>query len=159
MPKPSLSDFLSKASFWPVAEVVGSAWIEHAPFAMWLMDAMRPSSVVELGTHNGYSFFAFCQAAKALGLDTELYAIDTWEGDVHSGHYDNSVYEYVQAVLERDYPERGHMVRTTFDDARAQFPDGSVDLIHVDGRHFYEDVRLSLIHISEPTRRTPISYA
>jgi len=141
MPKPSLNDFLSKASFWPVAEVVGSAWIEHAPFAMWLMDAMRPSSVVELGTHNGYSFFAFCQAAKALGLDTELYAIDTWEGDVHSGHYDNSVYEYVQAVLERDYPERAHMVRTTFDDARPQFPDGSVDLIHVDGRHFYEDVR------------------
>jgi hypothetical protein len=141
MPKPSLNDFLSKASFWPVAEVVGSAWIEHAPFAMWLMDAMRPTSVVELGTHNGYSFFAFCQAAKALGLDTELYAIDTWEGDVHSGHYDNSVYEYVQGVLERDYPERAHMVRTTFDDARAQFPDGSVDLIHVDGRHFYDDVR------------------
>jgi len=141
MPKPSLNDFLSKASFWPVAEVCGSAWIEHAPFAMWLMDAMRPSSVVELGTHNGYSFFAFCQAAKALGLDTELYAIDTWEGDVHSGHYDNSVYESVRAILARDYPERAHMVRTTFDDARAQFPDGSVDLIHVDGRHFYEDVR------------------
>ena len=141
MPKPSLNDFLSKASFWPVDEVSVSAWIEHAPFAMWLMDAMRPNAVVELGTHTGYSFFALCQAAKALGLDTELYAIDTWEGDVHAGAYDNTVYESVRDVLERDYPEKTHMVRATFDDARPQFPDGSVDLVHVDGRHFYDDVR------------------
>ncbi len=141
MPKPSLSDFLSKASFWPVEEVSMSAWIEHAPFAMWIMDAMRPNAVVELGTHTGYSFFAFCQAAKALGLDTELYAIDTWEGDVHAGSYDNGVFESVRDILERDYPGRAHMVRATFDDARAEFPDGSVDLVHVDGRHFYDDVR------------------
>jgi hypothetical protein len=141
MPKPSLNDFLSIASFWPVSEVSFSAWVEHAPFAFWLMDAMRPSSVVELGTHTGYSFFAFCQAAKTLGLDTELYAIDTWEGDVHAGAYDNSVHESVRTILERDYPERAHMVRATFDDARPQFADGSVDLIHVDGRHFYDDVR------------------
>jgi hypothetical protein len=141
MPKPSLNDFLSKASFWPVEEVSMSAWIEHAPFAMWLMDAMRPNAVVELGTHTGYSFFALCQAAKALNLDTELYAIDTWEGDVHAGAYDNSVYESVHDILARDYPEKAHMVRATFADARAQFPDGSVDLVHVDGRHFYEDVK------------------
>jgi len=141
MPKPSLNDFLSKASFWPVEEVCLTAWVEHAPFAFWLVDAVRPASVVELGTHNGYSFFAFCQAAKALGLDTELYAIDTWEGDVHSGVYDNSVYEFVRGVVERDYPEKAHMVRATFHDARPQFPDGSVDLIHVDGRHFYDDVK------------------
>lgn len=141
MPKPSLNDFLSKASFWPVEEVSVSAWVEHAPFAFWLMDAMRPSSVVELGTHTGYSFFAFCQAAKALGLDTELYAIDTWEGDVHAGAYDNQVYESVRAVLDSHYPDHTHMVRATFDDARPQFADGSIDLVHVDGRHFYDDAR------------------
>ena len=141
MPKPSLNDFLSEASFWPIDQVVFSSWVEHAPFAMWLIDAMRPASVVELGTYHGFSFFAFCQAAKALGLDTELYAIDTWEGDVHAGVYDNSVYESVRDIIEREYPERAHMVRATFSDARSQFPDGSVDLIHVDGRHFYEDVK------------------
>ncbi|MHB1008338.1 MAG: class I SAM-dependent methyltransferase [Propionibacteriaceae bacterium] len=141
MPKPSLNDFLSKASFWPVQELCLTAWTEHAPFAFWIMDALRPSSVVELGTHNGYSFFAFCQAAKALGLDTQLYAVDTWQGDVHSGVYDNSVYESVQAVVARDYADRAHLVRATFNEARSQFPDGSVDLVHVDGRHFYDDVK------------------
>jgi hypothetical protein len=141
MPKASLNDFLSKASFWPVEELCLTAWAEHAPFAFWLVDALRPRSVVELGTHNGYSFFAFCQAAKALGLDTDLYAIDTWQGDVHSGEYDNTVYESVRAVVERDYPDRAHLVRATFAEARSQFADGSVDLIHVDGRHFYDDVK------------------
>lgn len=141
MPKPSLNDFLSKASFWPVEQLCLTAWTEHAPFAMWLIDAMRPASVVELGTHNGYSFFAFCQAAKALGLDTQLYAIDTWEGDEHAGVYDNSVYESVRDIVARDYPDTAHMVRATFHDARSQFADGSVDLIHVDGRHFYDDVK------------------
>lgn len=141
MPKPSLNDFLSAASFWPVKEISVSAWVEHAPFVFWLMDTMRPASVVELGTHTGYSFFAMCQAAKALGLDTELYAVDTWEGDVHAGAYEDSVYDAVKAVADRDYPEHAHLVRATFDDARTQFPDHSVDLVHVDGRHFYEDAR------------------
>lgn len=141
MPKPSLNDFLSKASFWPVEQLCLTAWAEHAPFAFWLIDAVRPESVVELGTHNGYSFFAFCQAVKALGLDTQLYAIDTWEGDEHAGVYDNSVYESVRDIVARDYPDTAHMVRATFHDARPQFPDGSVDLLHVDGRHFYDDVK------------------
>jgi hypothetical protein len=111
---------------------------------MWLMDAIRPNAVVELGTHTGYSFFAMCQAAKALGLETDLYAVDTWEGDVHAGVYDNSVFESVRDVLDRKFPEKAHMVRATFSDARAQFPDGSVDLIHVDGRHFYDDVKVDV---------------
>ncbi len=141
MRKASLNDFLSQASFWPVQELCLTAWAEHAPFAFWLVDALRPASVVELGTHNGYSFFAFCQAAKTLGLDTELYAVDTWQGDVHSGEYDDSVYESVRGIVERDYPDRAHLVRATFSEARSQFPDGSVDLLHVDGRHFYDDVK------------------
>lgn len=141
MPKPSLNDFLSPASFWPVSEVPVSAWVEHAPFAFWLMDVMRPASLVELGTDTGFSFFAFCQAAKALGLDTELYSVDGWESDVHAGLNGDSVFESVRAVLERDYPERAHLVRATSDEARPQFADGSIDLIHVDGRRLYEDAR------------------
>jgi hypothetical protein len=33
----------------------GSAWIEHLPFMLWMIDALRPTSFVELGTHNGAS--------------------------------------------------------------------------------------------------------
>ena len=44
-----------------------SAWNEHTPFAFWLVDALRPKFLVELGTHSGVSYCAFVQAAKALG--------------------------------------------------------------------------------------------
>ena len=35
----------------------------------------------------------------------------------------------------------GGGVRCTFAEALQHFPDGSVDLLHIDGRHFYEDVK------------------
>ena len=32
-------------------------------------------------------------------------------------------------------------MRSTFDDALKHFSDGSIDLLHIDGRHFYDDVK------------------
>ena len=61
-----------------------SAWIEHAPFAVWICDTLRPRCLVELRTHYGYSYFAFCQAIDRLGLGTAAYAIDTRQGDKHA---------------------------------------------------------------------------
>lgn len=136
-----LGTFLSEASFWPTKEISVSAWVEHSPFAFWLMGTAAPATVVELGSHTGYSFFAFCQAAQALGLPSSLYAIDTWVGDEHAGFYGEEIFESVKAIAERDYADRAHLLRMTFDEARGQFTDGSIDLLHVDGRHFYEDVR------------------
>jgi hypothetical protein len=41
-----------------------SSWASHVPFGMLLVDLLRPSSVVELGTQNGVSCCAFCQAVR-----------------------------------------------------------------------------------------------
>ena len=117
------------------------AWVEHIPFAFWLMNALRPSTFVELGTHSGNSYFAFCQAAKELGLGTQCYAVDTWQGDDHAGKYGEEIFTTVTRHHDRHYKSFSRLVRSTFDQALAGFADNSIDLLHIDGLHTYEGVR------------------
>jgi glycosyltransferase involved in cell wall biosynthesis len=120
--------------------IVQSAWHEHSPFLFWLMDTLRPRCFIELGTHFGYSYFTACQAVQELGLGTTCYAIDTWRGDEHAGFYGEEVFQCAQAHNQSQYSGFSQLIRATFDEALPYFPDGSVDLLHIDGRHFYDDV-------------------
>ncbi|MFE6257010.1 class I SAM-dependent methyltransferase [Agromyces sp. NPDC057865] len=135
------SSWLGPASYWQPAHIVTSAWLEHAPFGFWLFDELRPRSVVELGTHFGFSFFVFAEAARRLGLASELFALDSWEGDDQAGFYEEDVYEAVRTIAERDYPESTHLLRGYFSESRHAIADDSVDVLHIDGRHGYEDAR------------------
>jgi hypothetical protein len=118
-----------------------SAWIAHAPFAFWLVENLKPNSFVELGTHHGYSYFCFCQQVASLKLSTSCVAVDTWAGDEHAGFYDETVFNTVKEINAANYSSFSRLVRMTFDGAVGQFPDGSIDILHVDGRHLYEDVK------------------
>ncbi|KVL17074.1 glycosyltransferase [Burkholderia sp. MSMB1826] len=131
---------ISPASFWTPRHVVESAWLEHAPFAFWLTDVLKPRTVVELGTHAGFSFLAFCQAIQQLDLSTSCYAIDTWQGDEHAGFYQANVFDTLSAVQTREFGDFSRLIRARFDEALSGFGDGTIDLLHVDGRHRYEDV-------------------
>ncbi|MEE9922405.1 MAG: class I SAM-dependent methyltransferase [Brucella anthropi] len=133
--------YLNSQSFEPSNHIRESAWLEHSPFVFWLVDTLRPSKMVELGTHNGFSFLSQCQVAKAIGLDTVIYAIDTWEGDEHAGFYTSEIYDNLEAEVRIQYPGIGRLIRSTFATARSEFEDGSVDLLHIDGRHRYDDVK------------------
>lgn len=117
-----------------------TAWLRHGPFAMWLVKAARPRTIVELGSHYGYSYFAFCEAVKSAGLPTRCIAVDTWQGDEHSGRYGEDVFETVRAQNQA-YEGFSTLLRKTFAEALADVEDGSVDVLHVDGRHFYDDVK------------------
>lgn len=138
---PGLSAFLSPPSFWKPHYLGPSAWMEHAPFAFWATSVLRPRSIVELGTHFGFSYFAFCQAVMACGLETRCFAVDTWKGDEHAGLYGEEVFENVNRYNSQHYSSFSRLVRSTFEEALPHFPDASVDVLHIDGRHFYEDVR------------------
>src|SRR5215208_4929772 len=87
VPPPAQNQFISAASFWLPRYIVDSAWLEHAPFAFWLSEALAPKRFVELGTHKGFSYLCFCQAFDTLRLGTASFAVDTWKVDEHSGHY------------------------------------------------------------------------
>ena len=133
--------FLSPASFWSPDYICQSGWIEHAPFAFWICDALRPRRFVELGTHYGYSYFAFCQAIERLALGTAAYAVDTWQGDEHAGYYDENVFNAVAQQNAEKYANFSQLIRSSFDEALQRFEDRSIDLLHIDGRHFYSDVK------------------
>lgn len=112
-----------------------SAWHEHIPFAFWVTRQQEPRMLVELGTHFGVSYFAFCQAVDRLSLPTRCYAVDAWEGDEHAGFYGPEVYRAVKAHNDELYSAFSCLIRSEFDEACAYFPEGSIDLLHIDGLH------------------------
>ena len=119
-----------------------SAWSDLIPLGMTLVDFVRPRLLVELGTKNGISYCAFCQAVVALGLDTRCLAVDTWEGDATTTIHDGD--QMLASLREHHDPRYGSfstLLRMTFDEALGRVEDGSVDLLHIDGWHAYEAVR------------------
>jgi len=136
------SSFLSDVCFWLPDHVSHPfGWVGHIPFAFWITEASRPEVLVELGTHSGNSYFAFCQAVKKLGLPTRCHAVDCWEGDEHAGFYGEEIFECVDQKNRREYASFSRLIRARFDEAAPLFEPQSIDLLHIDGLHTYEAVK------------------
>lgn len=140
-PFPALTDSALDPLLWePVRQGMPSAWWGHVPFAHWLAATIQPRVLVELGTHQGVSYSAFCQAVERRGLGTRCYAVDTWTGDAHTNEYDDSVYTDLCAFHDPRYAQFSTLLRMTFDEAAGHFANRSIDLLHIDGFHTYEAV-------------------
>ncbi|HEY4253738.1 MAG TPA: class I SAM-dependent methyltransferase [Roseomonas sp.] len=124
------------------AERIGvpSAWWRHVPFAHWAVAAAAPRLLVELGTHHGVSYSAFCAAVRAARLPTQCFAVDSWTGDPHAGLYGEEVFQDLVHHQER-FADFSRLLRCSFDDALPRFEDGSIDLLHIDGLHTHDAVR------------------
>lgn len=116
------------------------SWHRHMPFAFVLLDLLRPRVLVELGSHRGDSYCAFCQGVVAQQLPTTCYAVDTWQGDEHAGNYGSDILDDLTAWHNPRFSRFSSLMRMTFDQALEHFPDGSVDLLHIDGLHTYDAV-------------------
>lgn len=117
-----------------------SAWSRLVPVLFALFSVLRPRRYVELGVHNGMSFFAACQVAKHLDLKTECVAVDSWIGDPHASFHSSEVFDQFRSTIADRYPQH-HYIRGFFSDALQSFDNGSVDLLHIDGYHTYEAVK------------------
>lgn len=134
-----------------------SPWASHRFFAYDLIRAFAPQSIVELGSHYGSSFFAFAQAAKDAHLNTKLYAVDTWKGDDYTSHYGEEVFNSFTNVWKKYYSQIDiKLLRSTFDEARSGFPDESIDLLHIDGSHHYEDIKHDFVSWLPKVRKSGI---
>ncbi|EPS1771904.1 rhamnan synthesis F family protein [Klebsiella aerogenes] len=116
-------------------------WCGHIPFVSWLVEEMKPGTIVELGTHSGNSYFAICQAVLENNTGSKCYAVDTWQGDEHAGSYSEDVFRDVNAWNQQYFSAFSNLMRMTFDQANEYFSAGSVNLLHIDGLHTYEAVK------------------
>jgi hypothetical protein len=140
----NLLDYALRLSAEPPAEE--SAWQEHIPFAGVLIEMLRPRILVELGVHHGGSYLAFCKAIEDLALDCACYGFDAFVGDEHAGGYGSDVETHLRERHDARYGRFSRIVRSSFDEARNHFADGSIDLLHIDGLHSYEAARHDFEH-------------
>lgn len=142
MSRTPLADFVTPLTLSvPERLVSPPSWMGHTPFAFWIVEALRPRVLVELGVHSGVSYCAFCQAEQALGGGGRYYGVDHWKGDEHAGEYAEEVYRDLSAWHDPRFADFSSLVRSGFDEAVDGFSDGEIDLLHIDGLHTYEAVR------------------
>ncbi len=137
----NVDNVIATVQFSPNSLQFPNSWLGHLSFAAWVMQEIKPSIFVELGTHTGNSYFAFCQAVLEYGIHTRCYSVDTWQGDEHAGYYGDEIFSQVNSYHEKHYAEFSRLLRMTFDDAVSYFSDQSIELLHIDGLHTYQAVR------------------
>lgn len=113
------------------------SWHEHIPFAMFLVDLLRPSVLVELGTRAGDSYCTFCQAVQELRLATRCYAVGTWPDQARSP-LEAGLLNDLRAHHDPAYGSFSSLIQGPFDDAARLFADGTIGLLHIDGEPTYE---------------------
>jgi cephalosporin hydroxylase len=110
-----------------------TTWGGHMEFAEWLVHRKQPKVIVELGVDYGFSTCCF-----GLANIGEIYAIDWFIGDVHTGYRDTR--KEVQRHLSALEFNHVHLMALSFEDALKQWS-LPIDILHIDGLHTYDAVK------------------
>jgi len=115
------------------SDLILSAWRGHEDFARWLVREVQPGLVVDLGVDYGFSSLVFARAGAK-----RVIGIDSFEGDPEAGMRDT--YDDVLARMRSLSIDNLELIRGYFSDV-AQSWTLPIDILHIDGRHRYEDIR------------------
>ena len=116
----------SRAVFWQPRHVAASPALVRVPYLFWLVEAVQPERIVQIGLGDGIGFLALCQAVDKLNLDSSCLGVAA---------------EPTQPVLPPDLLEQHASHYSDFSDILEEGPDraarlvpeGSVDLMVVNG--------------------------
>jgi O-antigen biosynthesis protein len=107
-----------------------STWWSHVPFAFWLVAQCKPRLLIELGTHDGVSYTAFCEAVSRLKIQTQCYAVNDSRFEDKDINGDILELEF-EEVHSRRYDAFSHILRQSFASVVSGVGDHTIDLLHV----------------------------
>ncbi len=118
----------------PRAPAWRAPWYGHVPFAYWIVAALRPRRIVALGTYSGGVLCRILRRRGPGGTRTRCCAIGPWQDG-------EDAYKDLRSFNNARYAAFSELIRSDPDQACDTFEDGSIDLLHIDGRHTYEAAR------------------
>jgi predicted O-methyltransferase YrrM len=117
-----------------------SAWVGLGTIAYEIVTHFRPQRIVELGSFGGFSTCVMGLALRDLNQGGQVYAVDSWTGDKHTGSYGEQVYEsFLRARRKLGLDTTIVPLRMTFEEASRHIKPG-IDLLHIDGFHTFKAV-------------------
>ena len=109
----------SQAVFWRPRYQAASPMLGQMPFLFWLVESVRPSTVLQIGLGDGMVYMGLCQASERIGASTFCVGMAA----------DNPVMPPAALAQHNDqYGDSSRLVRSSMGDALATF-DGEIDLL------------------------------
>jgi len=121
----------------------------HLSFLTFLVEFLRPGVFVELGTKDGSSYLACCQAIKERCLHTQCYGIWTGKDGQECEASGEETFADLKEYHDVLYEEFSRLVRSRFDEASNDFEEGAIDLLYIRG-HSSEDVLQQIFNVWLP---------
>ena len=130
------TDAIDKLFLNNLDDTPATAWSGHRGFAEKLVRFLNPKVIVDLGVDWGYSTFSF-----ALPRIGHTYGIDNFVGDDFVGTDIPGKYDYVAMKREKLHLQDNlTLIEGDFNEV-AKTWDKTIDILHIDGSHKYEDVK------------------
>lgn len=70
--QPLYAPLSSPAVFWRPRHLAPSPMLNKLPYLFWVVDTLRPQTIVQIGLGDGLVYMALCQAAERIGAQTAL---------------------------------------------------------------------------------------
>lgn len=124
-------------SFFTFLENIESSSKGHQRFICWLVQFLKPTTIVDLGFDRGLSTIAFAYRNKG-----HVYGIEWFE----EGNYAtkcfalDSAFRNISQAIRLRYVKNIHLIVGPFQDIAKKWV-RKIDILHIDGAHRYESAK------------------
>ena len=112
---------------------IDSSWKGHEDFAVWLVNELKPSVIVDLGVDFGFSTFVF--ASPGIG---KVYGMDLFQNPYRDAY--TQALKHQEILKDKFGISNVEIIRGWFSDIVRKW-ERPIDILHIDGSHNYEDVK------------------